>query len=83
MTKIQRLLALWQWRSLWTSEKHDWFLIRTSAQAVDYSIYRNSDDSLLFMEDDDLYMLIIEEMLKAGNLIVEMDDFVNRRGSVV
>jgi hypothetical protein len=80
MSKILKLLNLWKWRSLWTSEKHEWFLVRMPgrpAHCQNYGIHR-SDGSILLVEDDELYILLKEQMFKAGNLIVDLDVLVKR-----
>lgn len=61
------------WSRLWTTEAKDHVLVRTSQEGdhLEFHIFDMRTRTIDIIEDDSLYLQIVDEMLKAGVSIVD------------
>ena len=61
-------MSISEYAYLWTNEKEQWVLVRTSAG---YAIVNNVEQSLLMVSDSELKKYLINRMISEGNSIYD------------
>lgn len=57
-----------EYEYLWTTEKEEYVLVRGSEG---YAIVEKKNKMMLLIEDDNIYDMVVDQMLQQGNKIID------------